>query len=266
MKRFDGIYGKLVKDWGLEEWTKFYCEHYVGFVSADGRETDPHMRRMFCGPFFCDNELSKYVDADPESTVGFIDEPLYYLPQEGMPDWRDMSWDEVSAARNEYRKSYPLPPVATHIIERLHKLEAEAIEERFKLPISEDIEGMSRSSARQRIGGNFWCQRKGYSGTVERAKNAREYAYIVARYPELRSENPDEMWAGKEGYTRFYQQYVDYFANLTEADRVRLDKCKRKLGMTNLECHNRVADWYVPKNINYCDTADGCWVENQEAA
>ena len=69
MKRFDGMYGKLVKDWGLEEWTQFYHDHYKALALQHQHQegAGDWEKRLYCGPYLTDEEISKYVDCEPST-------------------------------------------------------------------------------------------------------------------------------------------------------------------------------------------------------
>lgn len=222
MKRFDGMYGKLVKDWRLEEWTKFYHDHYKALVlqhqhldGAGDWVPGDWEKRLYCGPYLTDEEISKYVDCEPSTFIDAFDAPLDVY-RDGLRYSLDFSKEDQAAQRKLYHENYPWPPVAEDALARLRKMTDEAIERSFNSPLSSEIEGLNETHAKNHIGHNFWAQRKGYCGPVESANNCREYAYLVAKYPALRHENCDDYWADYEGYTRFYQQYVDQFAKLNE--------------------------------------------------
>lgn len=219
MKRFDGHYGMLVKDWGLEEWTRFYHDHYAVLVlqrqhldGAGDWVPGDWEKRLFCGPYLTDEEISKYVDCEPSTFIDAFDVPLDVY-RDGLRYSLSFSKEEEAAQRKLYHENYPWPPVVEDALARLRKMTDEAIERSFNSPLSREIEDLNETHAQNHIGQNFWAQRKGYCGTVESANNCREYAYLVAKYPSLRNENCDDYWAADEGYTRFYQQYVDQFAS-----------------------------------------------------
>lgn len=217
MKRFDDFYGKRVKDWSMDEWTRFYHDHYITLMLEHDWETGDWEKRLFCGPYLTDEEIVKYVKCEPSEFIDTFDGPLTRFREDGHVSWK-LSEEERTAQRKWYDENYPWPPVADDAVTRLHKMIAEAIETSFNSPLSNEIERMDETDAQNHLGGNFWSQRKGYCGPVERVNNSREYAYFVAKYPSLRNENCDDYWAAAEGYTRFYQQYVDYFASTACAE------------------------------------------------
>ena len=222
MKRFDGMYGKPVKDWGLEEWTQFYHDHYKALVpqhqhqdGADGWVPDEWEKRLFCGPYLTDEEISKYVDCEPSTFIDAFDVPLDVY-RDGLRYSLSFSKEEEAAQRKLYNENYPWPPVAEDALARLRKMTDEAIESSFNSPLSSEIEGMSEAEASEYIYFITRMQVKGYCGRFEASNSGRECAYLVAKYPSLHDERCDQFWADNEGYTRFYQQYVDQFVELNQ--------------------------------------------------
>lgn len=222
MKRFDGMYGKLVKDWRLEEWTKFYHDHYKVLVlqrqhldGAGDWVPGDWEKRLFCGPYLTDEEISKYVDCEPSTFINAFDAPLDVY-RDGLRYSLAFSKEDQAAQRKLYHENYPWPPVAEDALARLRKMTDEAIERSFNSPLSSKIEGMSEAEANEYLYFITRMQVKGYCGRFEAANSSREYAYLVAKYPSLRAEGDDQFWADYEGYTRFYQQYVDQFAKLNQ--------------------------------------------------
>lgn len=215
MKRFDGMYGKLVKDWSMDEWTRFYHDHYVTLMLECGWETGDWEKRLFCGPYLTDEEISKYVKCEPSTFSDDFDAPLSIYREDDL--YRcELSNEERASEHKRYCENYPWPPVADDVVTRLPKLIGKAIQTSFNSPLSEYVESMNETDAKNHLEQNVWVQRRGYCGTVERVNNGREYAYLVAKYPSLRNENCDDYWAADEGYTRFHQQYVDQFAKLNK--------------------------------------------------
>jgi hypothetical protein len=221
MKFFDSMYGKLVKDWRLQEWTQFYHDHYAVLVRQHQQQDGAGdwvpgewEKRLFCGPYLTNEEISKYVDCEPSTFIEAFDVPLG-IYREDLRYSLAFSKEEQAAQRKRYRENYPWPPVAEDALTRLYKLTDEAIENSFNSPLSSYVEGLNEVEANNRLGNNFWAQRKGYCGPLESAINCREYAYLVAKYPSLRHEGGDQFWTSYEGYSRFYQQYVECFANLS---------------------------------------------------
>ena len=119
MKRYDGLYGKLVKDWGLDEWTRFYLEHYAPVEHASNNSD--HVKRLFCGPVFTDSELAKYVHADLSTLVNEFDGPLGLLREDNVVNW-ELSEEEQQVRRKEYYENDPSPPLAKHVFMRLDVL------------------------------------------------------------------------------------------------------------------------------------------------
>lgn len=131
MKRFDALYGKLVKDWGMDEWTQFYHDHYVELVlqhqeGAGDWVPGDWEKRLFCGPYLTDEEISKYVDCEPSTFIDDFDAPLD-IYREDLRYSLAFSNEDRGDQRKRYRENYPWPPVAEDALTRLYKLTNEAV-------------------------------------------------------------------------------------------------------------------------------------------
>lgn len=275
MKRFDGHYGKLVEDWGQEEWTRFYHDHfetpyfestllYLGsniteeFVLPES-ETAAIVERLFCGPYFTADEVAEAAD------MYFID----FIDKYEAPLSRYFAVDTQFVKEGDALRFHTATPVQRKLFDDVQAVQDLKIEQYLNEPIGEAFEGSvyTEEAARRSIGFAIRGETKCYcGGRIHDALMGREYAYIVAKYPNLRDKYGDH-WAAHPAFARFHPQYVDYFANLNDVERARLDKCKRiydldRLG-SMLESRDR---WRTPpSNINECDTLDGCWLENSNA-
>lgn len=277
MKRFDGHYGKLVEDWGLDEWTRFYHDHfetpyfestlhYLGsniteeFVLPE-YEMAALVERLFCGPYFTADEVAE------AAYLHFVD----FIDKYEAPLSRYFAVDTQFVKAGDSLSFHTATAVQRKLFDDVKAVRDLEIERLLAEPIGEVTEGSvhTEEAASRSIGLTIRGETKCYcGGSIHDALMARKYAYIVAKYPNLRDEHGDH-WAAHPAFARFYPQYVDYFANLNDVERARLDKCKRIYDLDLLRymlvSHDR---WSHPlSNINECDTLDGCWLENSlEAA
>lgn len=199
MMRFDGLYGKLVKDWGLEEWTKFYVEHYAPGVVAQGETPSDWEQRLFCGPEFTDDEARKWIDMDGHTHIEHFAE-VFHLHRAGMQ--REGSYARLLDTKEKshaYWAAYPYSTIYENLMVKVKRLELEAVANSLLEPIDFEFISMTESDAKSYVGQAWrYGYYKGYNGKVGAVRDAKIYAYLVERYPDIRHVEYDKAFLGKD--------------------------------------------------------------------
>lgn len=183
MSSFDGEYnGLLVKDWGDEEWARYYHDYYAPREFAEDQLNSPWTKQLFCGP---DIELTDELFETVNSADGHInhfDGPICY--------YRNNDNGGLTGEKSkQYFENYPYPPVYERLMVKFRERtlianqkaegEREMVYAQYSLTNIEELE--------RHVGGQCWLIRKGYGSEQDEIK----LRFMIARLQQLKPDAVD---------------------------------------------------------------------------
>ncbi len=118
MMKFDGVYGgKLVNDWGDEEWSRFYHEVYApNEIAAEGKHEE-RAKRLYLGPDLRNEEVIETLHYGSREWIECFDGPVtHYSEREGNSIG---GMKKLGITHDEYLERYPYPSVCQRFEEKL---------------------------------------------------------------------------------------------------------------------------------------------------